>query len=330
MKVRKKTTAPPPAFYDVRRDGITFSVLDTWRECRERSRLGLAGWTERETTFPLIFGTVIHEVLARIYGEVQAGTRSHPPGPEEVRVLLAQVEAAWEDENPMVTADAIQHLQLTLAIAEALLPQYFAYWAADFSLAWHRLEREFKLPMSVSGVDTFLRGKIDGIFSDRPKDPPRLFETKTKSRFDPDIIGGILPFELQVNIYLLALQRLYGVAPTGVRYNIIRRPQLRQKVTEPVEAFVHRIAMDIADRPDWYFCRLDMDVSPQDLSLAQSEITGLIEDFVKWTAGTVPNYKNSRACENKYGTCPMLAICGRGDTSGFYKRETVFRELGEV
>lgn len=325
-----------PPFYDVTRDGITFSLLNQWKECRERSRLAtLEGWTERTSSLPLIFGTVLHEALATIYGQVQTGIRYEPPTQEEIRNELAHIERQWQDDNPLADAGAIQDLDLTLAICEALLPQYFAYWETDFDLTWHQLEREFKLPLVVTThdgkkVSTFLRGKIDGIFSPRPNQPPTLFETKTKSRFDPEVLGSILPFELQVNIYLTALFRLYKVVPAGVRYNIIRRPQLRQKVTEPAEAFVRRIADDIRDRPEWYFCRLDMDVTPKDMNLAETEITGLIADFVSWTRGCAPHYKNSHACEGKYGTCGMLAICGRGDTSALYQRKTVFRELGEV
>lgn len=339
MAKRATASRPPkaPPFYDVTRDGVTFSLLTQWKECRERARLATRlGWTARATTLPLIFGSVFHEALAVIYTEVQAGTRFEPPDVDAIRPLLARLERQWQDENPLADASALQDLDLTLAICEAMLPQYFRYWEGDFDLSWHRLEREFMLPIHVpsptdrEAVDTFLRGKIDGIFSERKHDPPMLFETKTKSRFDPDVLGDLLPFELQVSIYLLALHRLYKLAPAGVRYNLVRRPQLRQKVTEPTEAFVQRIAADVADRPDWYFVRMDMAVELKDLVAAEREVMALVTDFVSWAQDQGAHYRNSSACEGKYGTCPMLRVCGRGDYTGLYQRKTVFRELGEV
>jgi hypothetical protein len=140
----------------------------------------------------------------------------------------------------------------------------------------------------------------------------------------------MLGFELQVNLYLGAMWSQDGDAPGGLMFNIIRRPNLQQKKTESTIQFRRRIEADVAKRPEYYFIRLRMDVDRRELEREGKEHTRMIEDFLRWYRGEVGHYKNSDQCENKYGTCEFIRICGQQDYTGFYKRPTVFRELEEV
>lgn len=324
------------SFYDPERDGVTFSTLSTFKECREKSRLSLQGWTRQDSGMGQVFGTVVHALLQNIYGDVQAKRLTQPPPPTYVKKQLALIEQVWRTDNPRADAQTLEYLESTMMLAEATMPNYFRYWSKDFSdRTWLNLEHEFHLPFSVTlpvigKIDTFLRGKLDGVYTMGGKAHPWLLETKTKSRIEEGALADIMPFELQVNEYLYALRRLHKIQPAGVLYNIIRRPGLRQKQSESYVAFTHRVIEDVQMRPDWYFIRMEMVVDQQDLDRFEGELEDLISDFLMWWYGHAGHYKNSGACETKYGICPMIGMCARRDSSKLFKRDKVFRELEEV
>jgi hypothetical protein len=173
---------------------------------------------------------------------------------------------------------------------------------------------------------------MDGSFRKESVARPWLFETKSKAYLGEKGEGelaDILPHELQSNIYLIFLWHLGKVLPKGLLYNIIRRPGLRQKKSESIVKFARRVAEDIRKRPEYYFIRIQMSVEKKDLERNELELHDMVGDFLLWWNGLAGHYRNSDACQNKYGACPMLPICARGDYSGFYKRKTVFRELAD-
>lgn len=330
-----------PKFYDPERDGVTYSVLETFRACREKARLGLRGLTSTKVSPSMVFGTIAHAVLQGVYDDLRH--RRIPraiPSPGYVKKVLEATETEWKLENPRAGAETIQNLEFSMALADAVIPRYFKYWADDFAqVRWLEIEKEFRIPVTINvpgfrKVKTFVRGKMDGnyVTTPPPPTPPALwlFETKTKSHITEEIIADLLPHELQVGIYIWAMTHLHKRLPTGVRYNIIRRPGLRQRQAETMVQFAQRCAEDVSIRPDWYFVRLDMEINQKDQDKFKGEFDDLLEDFLGWWYGYHGHYKNSGQCENKYGVCPFLAVCGRKDYIGLYKRETVFRELEEV
>jgi len=327
----------PARFYDPERDGVTFSLLTTFKGCRERARLFLNGWTSRKNSLGQVFGGLCHGICQRMYEDVREGRLTSLPSPQYIKDVCRKVERIWKEENPRADAESLQYLEFSMILLEALMPEYFRYWQKDFKLLWERIESEFKVRFKVERPDgrlmkTFIRGKMDGSYKRTTAGRPWLLETKTKSnlgeRGESDI-ADILPHELQVNIYLLNLWWLEKVLPEGLLYNIIRRPGLRQKKTESVVKFARRVAEDVRKRPEWYFIRMQMRVTKKDLERNELELRDLVSDFMLWWNGLAGHYKNSDACQNKYGTCAMLPICARGDYTGFYKREKVFRELAD-
>jgi hypothetical protein len=346
MKIVKKLPMAPvrppvqPSRYNPEKDGVTFSLLTQFKDCRELARLSLNGWTALAPSMPLIFGGVSHKLFEVVYADMQRMGRTKPPEAKFVHDRLAVIEKLWKEENPRASAQSLQYLEMTQVVAEAIMPIYFKHWQSDFrDLRWlpKGLEREFKIPFTgVSGPGksypwtTFMRGKMDGLFFRGKTDTPWLFETKTKSRIEDAAIAEIMPFELQVGIYLWATWKLTGVIPGGVLYNILRRPGLRQKQNESLAQFGARMVQDIHDRPDWYFIRMEMKITKKDLERTEEELRDLVGDFLMWWAGEAGHYRNSAHCENKYGTCHMLPICSRRDTTGFYQRDRIFLELEGV
>lgn len=328
--------APPsdPGFYDPCRDGVTYSMLQGWLNCRESCRLSLQGWTSKQASFSQTFGGASHWMLQHVYDDVRNKRLKTFPGPKYVARRLAELEKIWKTENPIATEKQLQDMEFVYGVLSALMPMYFKHWYKDITeLKWERVESEFRIPLIVvrngRSYQTFLRGKMDGAFRDR-KNRRALFETKTKSRMDEGNLVDILPFEMQINTYVSALWHLDGKAPRKVLYNVIRRPGLRQKQSESIGEFIDRITEDIKLRPDWYFVRMEMNIDEAEVERFKLELGDLIGDFLDWWHGHVGHYRNSGYCENKYGTCWALSICSRGDYGAVFKRDKVFRELEDL
>lgn len=336
----------PATFYDPERDGVTFSLLTSFKNCRERTKNVLEGWTSNKTSMAITFGNMCHELLRRVYNDFRQGRFHGVPKPAYIEMQLDTLECIWKTEHPRADQEDLEDLELTMLILNSVMPMYFKHWRQDFEIkTWEKLESEFRIPVAVSQFvnrfgqqkpwphgpyRTFKRGKMDGSYRAGEKRRVRLFETKTKSRINDDTTGNILPFEMQVNIYLGALLDLDKEYPSGALYNIIRRPGLRLKKNETLPQFAQRIVDDIQARPDWYFIRLQMGVSRGEIDAAKRDLEGVMADFLAWWRGDAPHYRNSDHCENKYGVCPFLKKCATGETTGLYRRARVFMELEEM
>lgn len=310
------------AFYDPYRDGVTNSMLAKWMECREKARLSLQGWTPKQRSFALTFGTVVHEILQKAYEDLQKG--------KEIRLkkYLKKIETLWEEENPTVDERTSADFEMSLLFAESVLPVYFDYWEKDSRLDWLAVEKEFEVPWKLpNGKTVSLRGKRDGLF--RRGKETWLMEHKTKGRIDEWGLVERISFEQQVMLYLTALlEEDSSKKVNGVLYNILRRPGLKQKVSEPIATFAKRCAEDVEARRDFYFLRLEVSISKQEVSEFKGQLGAAIWDFVQWTEGKVGHYRNTGACEGKYGTCEMIGVCGSGNYSRLFKRDKVSPELG--
>jgi len=325
--------------YDPTVDGVTFSLLQKFKNCREAARLYLKGWKSKNTGMGRVFGTITHSLIQKVYEDIRAGKLTSAPSEAYCKKHIARIDAQWRADNPKADATSLERLEVTCILAEAVLPAYFKYWEKDYRVKWEKPETVFKHKFVVEHrhskerMKTFLRGKMDASFFNEGKSRPWLLETKTKSRIGEEgesNLTDILPHEMQVGIYLMILSILHGgKTPGGLLYNIVRRPTSKPKKNESFKTFAHRIAADVRKRPDYYFLRLRMTVDKEDLYRRKQELEDVVSDFLMWWKGDVGHYKNSDYCENKYGACEYLPICGRGDRSKHYRTPQIFSELEE-
>lgn len=328
MKLKKKITVPlTKAFYDVERDGLTQGLLQMWKDCRERARLFLQGWSKKEASMGLTYGSILHGVLEKGYKAISGGILKTIPNQKQVLVWIRMTEQEWERDNPRADKKAIEFKELACLIAEATIPFYFEYWRKDFKdFRWLALEKGFNLPYALpDGRKTLLRGKMDGVYRS-PK--LWLFETKTKSRINEGTLLDILPQDFQVLFYYSALHKIYKEIPAGVKYNIVRRIQLEQRKKESLREFAKRCVEDIQKRPEFYFIRYEIALDKQDMEKFEKELANQIWDFYYWLKNPLTcHYKNPGQCETKYGQCNMLSLCAVQRPHLYEKRKTVFREL---
>ena len=312
--------------YDVARDGITQSLLGTWLACRQKARWYLQGYSPRTSSLALTYGTIGHAVLEHVYKDLLNKKTRTMPDPEDIRKYIGRVEDIWRKENPRADKKLLEHLEFSLLIAEATLPAYFKYWVKDLKeINWKDLERQFAVPyITADGRKTIIRGKMDGVFNS-PK--LWLFENKFKSMIEESDLVDTLPFELQIMLYTWALKKLDEQIPQGVLYNIIRRTCLRQKKEETLIQFADRCVEDIKTRPEFYFIRMQISITPKEMVAFEGELEDMVVDFMDWWEGIAGHYKNTGHCIDKYGRCNFLPLCSRKDFQSFDKRDRTFSEL---
>lgn len=317
-------------FYSIERDGITQGALASFLTCRFKARNYLMGWSPTGSSMSMTYGNVVHAVLEYAYEDVRLKKIKTLPSKQQTCRYIDRVEKEWHREHKMPDKKSLEHLELALLIAESTLPTYFEYWHKDLKeLPWLKLEAEFKIPYTISdlpkgGYKTFLRGKMDGLYARKQE---WLFETKTKGQISEGDLVDMLPFEHQVNFYLYVRRILSQKLPAGVLYNIVRKTGLQQKAKESIKSYAIRCAQDIIKRPDFYFIRMEIKISEQEMNAYGMQLEGMIRDFYLWWTGQSGHYRNTGSCQTKYGRCDYLTACASGSMRGYEKRTQVFREL---
>ena len=315
-------------FYLPERDGISQSILAKFLSCRQLVKYDLQGWVSKYTSLALTHGTVGHAVLQFVYEGQRKNIIGAVPTKQQLTKIINHVKKLWLADNPRPTRNMLQDLELSLLFADVVLQIYFDYWKKDIKiLKWEKLEGEFKIPYQLKdGRNTFIRGKMDGTFR---RNGLFLFETKFKSMINEENIIDTLGIDMQVMVYLWALGKEYKLSPSGVLYNVIRRPGLRLGKTETLPQFGKRIEKDILRRTDFYFYRFEIATDKEDLAKWSVEFEQMLTDFLNWWENKAGHYKNTGNCVNKYGRCNFLGACAENQFYNLMKRKTVFRELEE-
>jgi hypothetical protein len=329
--------------YDPFTHGVTYSLLSRWLECPEKFRLGYVDlWTPLKVSGAMSFGSIGHAALEHIYSSgAMEGLRG--AGMSTVRkaeaILVDRLSrfmatAYAEDRQKLernTTGDPneMDELEETYGVAHITLDAYCREWVTDYrEIDWIDLEREFAFPYALKdGRRITIKVKIDGAFNTQSK-ALWLFETKFKGRIDEDAILDKMPYDLQVQLYMWAMEVMYGRKPEGVMYNVVRRSQLRRKQSERRNEFHNRIREDIKARPEFYFMRHNVSFYEDEIRRARVEIGKIIEAFVSaWENRFF--FRNSGACDAR-GKCFFINVCSRGMAKGLYRRDKIFAELETV
>lgn len=170
-------------------------------------------------------------------------------------------------------------------------------------------ETEFKIPYKLpSGRTVVLRGKWDAVDTcGKAKDSDYgiyLQENKTKGELDAKLLRRQLAFDLQTNLYLVALSELECVKSVpirGVRYNVVRRPlaggkgSIRQKKNQTEAEFYDELGeiMKGAVGQEWgvmpdehfFFMRWNVQITSADLEKFKVQtLNPVLEELCDWYA----------------------------------------------
>lgn len=329
-----------PPIYDLYKDGVTQGLLSRFLLCPEKHRLGsIEGLRQIRVGGPLAFGSLVHDVLDHVYSTIYFSLENNLKFTiDDIHAWIKDLleEFLGRDRSVLETSLALtpqneQQLEMNYGMADVMLRHYFKRWRADRQMDWVSLEENFRVMLDPSeylnlyGLPEIpIRGKMDGVF--RSNEKLWLFETKTKARIEEESIVDTLGFNLQVCMYLWAIKQIHGERPAGVKYNLIRKPQIRMGKTESIRAFFHRMEEDVQARPDFYFVRYDAVIMPEEMQLWEEDFKGMLRSLIEWHEGKW-HYRNPCSCVGQFGRCEFLPICSNGDRSGFVRLETIFPEL---
>lgn len=258
--------------WDLYVDGISYSLLCKFRNCRERFRIRtVEGLRPSERRDAMEFGTIFHKALEYA---AQKNTTSQ---------IITKLVKFYKDTSvdPMLVRQAC-----------ILVPHYNKYYASD-KYNYVAQEEVFDVPYksSVTGKIVRLRGRRDEVF--KRNGALWLQENKTKTTIDEAKIIQTLPFDLQTMLYVYSMTHDYkGQKIGGVLYNVIRRPSQRQKVNESDNQYLQRINDEVAEdvskalaenTSSHYFKRYEVELAPSDITnFYNKTLVPLVENVVVW------------------------------------------------
>lgn len=321
--------------FNLLEDGITQTTIKKYLECKRLFYFSLMrGYSPARDDESMIWGILFHRCLELYY--------SHLDSPVSVEDIPDHVLEEYEGNNDSETwsLEVRQEWEILKAKLFAVFPAYLEWYSQeDAAFKWHALEPVFKFGVPVSlrngkKVEVPVTGKIDGLV-DVPKPKRRLaiFETKTKGRINLGGLTNTLLYDLQLNLYGLAANKLQpgGNGPyTSAIYNIVHNPSLRfTGVKEDIDGYCDRIKKDIAKNPADYFMRLDSPLSAKNLAEFEKHLTEMcteIANFVLVDGGKSTD-RYTPNCLGPWGQCDLLEVCYHGTTSTLKQREFPHPEL---
>jgi hypothetical protein len=302
---------------DPRVHGIRQSDLSTFLQCRQQAKLSqyfcLRSIMAKKAAF--VQGSMYHDALEKIYRGIRDGKIKDMKGVSTALTGIANDTM----KNMPDDASSREVTEDTLTKLRPVMLAYFQHYQDDFNIVWRTIEGRFTVNIA-PGVK--ITGTMDGGFMKKKKFC--VFESKFRSRIDADNITDVLALDLQLTFYTVAAS-LYGYELGKRRYNIVRKPELRQKQNEGKVEFGDRILEEMTKHPKDYFFREDSDITVDDIKKAKARLTRLCEEYLAWWDSlakgsqdpTVLDFlANPGHCEHKYGVCEFLPLCANGDTSG--------------
>ena len=304
MKKKEKPVWDGPSI-----GGVTQSLLQKYLVCRERFRLlVIEGWREqREFSHRMEYGTMFH-LCEEYYNQ----NKNWEKALRDHCVALGMRFAINRGE-----------IEKWYRICKLQFPIYVKWWkdhpdVRNSKPIFHEEVFAVSLQLPESGRTVMVRGKFDGV--DSIKKEVCLQENKIKGDINEEQIKDELPFNLQTQVYCVALKGL-GYSPGSVRYNVIRRPlsdwrgkfnisQRKGRKTklgivgaESTDDFHRRLGQLIVDNGAHFFMRWRLPVTNVDLDKFLAEclypiLENLSDDYEWWSfakeMGLSPFDMNSR------------------------------------
>lgn len=241
----------------------------------------------------------------------------------------------------------------------ALFEGYQKKWQESDRMTYETIGTEIRFDAPLMNPETggtsktfHLSGKIDALAEEKATGKVVIVEHKTTSQ---DIGPGSdywrkLPIDGQVSGYYCGAEALGHEASTCL-YDVIRKPTIKpykatpedkrkynkdgslskacREFDETPDEWYERLTADIASRPDYYYARIEISRSDNDLleylfdMWAVSREIADAERMNRWS-------RNSQAC-SVYGTCEYFGVCtgesNLDDVTLFRKAEKANEEL---
>jgi len=329
-------------FWDMGRDGVTQSTIALFAlcpmKCYWKMILGLEKTTRPDTA--LDFGDHFHNTLDKVYlhrkkYKVQSTTQTiyqtidHVLTSSSLDIVKKLKKFDLKDQ---------QSFQQTNGLCNVVLKRYYQHYKTDVNMNWLAVEQVFSMPYKLrNGITIQIRGKFDGVFRNKNGEL-WLFESKTKGDIKDKVTLDRLGFELQVMVYMLALEYVYKEKPKGVLYNLIKKPGQEYSGTyyrkpETLPEFFARVDKHIKENPNDYFYRHPQSIPWKDVEEYRDiDLDYILERLYEWQNENPKNsFRNTASCKAWNRPCEFLQACANPAEARYYhKRLHVFPELVEV
>lgn len=315
------STVKFPKWYDMKRDGITQSLLMSFMKCRKDFLLKLNRWslTERRTTYAN--GSITHDMLDKVYTFYK----------KYQRLPSKKIVKRWCDRYPLdpknkdwLPANKLELAPVYQAVAFIVVTEYMRYYRKIDFIPGRITGAEIEFNVIWKGFR--LRGKRDLRFVENNDN--WIMETKTMARIAPDTIAQKLTFDFQSLFYVHCEELESQQNVSGILYNIVRNPGQKRKQGEDIPAYALRIRSEIRRDPKHFFLRFRQPYSKKEKTVFRIELLHKLQDCFKLLSGKLYPYKNEKNCVGSF-SCVYLKACACGRLIGYGQYKRLFSELEE-
>jgi hypothetical protein len=280
------------------RDHISHSALSTFLACHRRYELHyLEGLRLISTPKPLTLGRAFQ--LAIEHQDPLRGGEA---------ILVATV-ASQEDYD---------RLRVDAAIVMAAAKLYLSKWpASQQELREYAYRVRLRNPATGHYSTTFdLVGFADGLVDCGGW--LELIENKLTSGITALNVRRV-PLDRQVALARYGLWRATGKEVRRTRYRWIRKPSIKQRQNESVDAFIERLSADYEERPDFYSVEEQSFNDPADMLRVEAELWSWAQQLRDARRRGFWD-RNTSHCHD-YGGCQFIPVCaGEEDAMALYER----------
>lgn len=299
---------------------LTNSARATFLNCRKKYQYSYVyGLASRRPSIPFLVGGLFHDALDRCYTE---GFKMDLDKEKKIAEKACEVAA----QVPGLTPEESDKIWIQSAIVFGMLSGYSRQWLTQDKANWDIIEMESSFDVELPGGWRY-RGKTDGIIKAKKTKRIKLIEHKTTSRLDAGYVAK-LPLDNQILGYIWAKnQEKLGI--TEVVYNVARKPSIRLKQSETLEAFAKRLVDEYLLNTATYFYRETLTFNPDDIDRFRRELFQMVKEIDR-AEDEKFYYQNTGQC-TQYGPCPFMALCTNGvneETLPMYRiKEKAHEEL---
>lgn len=259
---------------------LTTSSIRCFRKCQKLYEYKYVKCVRpKKNAVPLDFGIAVHAGLEKYWETGDAGKAL-----EGCHTALAEGDLEPQEQAKVLAA----------------MTAYCQKWDASRHL-WEvvSVEEEFLF-------DRKYAGKMDSIARHTMTGELYIIEHKTvgKDVEDPgDPYWVRLSYDLQIALYMAAVERIYGERPR-VLYDVIRKPTIRLKKSESVAEFGKRVLSEYNQNPQRWFFRKEIHT---DANVLNEVIDHAEETWDMIQEGKF--HKNEYQCSVGFMTCEYINVC---------------------
>jgi len=269
-------------------------------------------------------GSIFHNALENL------GNGMEPV--EIAATIRKEYEDLAKNSRVAVTQEMLEDYDKRMITIQGMVVGYIELYGKEYANEWELVDAEEEFCIEfMPGVwqmgkkDKRIRKKSDGLLY--------LVEHKSASQISSSYINK-LPRDQQTLTYAWADSQEHPEEPvTGVIYDVVKKPKIRQKKNETRKEFLKRIELLYTDEPENYFFRETLRYNKKRLEKFEKNLKVVATHMQRCIEDPKNNVYRSwpTACED-FGGCGFKDICNKGSLKGphmqsFYKRENKHMEL---